>query len=147
MRPSSRRPVDARVALVVAVTVVAEVGDFRRFANPGSYGLSRPGAERALVRELGSTWRLSPSRQRLARRVLIEGAWTYRMSARVSRKFTTPRGAACGGARHRLESAAPLCARYRRMARPASRKSWSRRIAASGWLHMGDCPLAQPALV
>jgi len=61
------------VALVVAVTVVAEVGDFRRFANA-----------RQLMAYLG----LVPSEHSsgtsirrgginaLARRVLIEGAWT-----------------------------------------------------------------------
>ena len=43
------------VALVVAVTVVAEVGDFRRFSqcSPAD-GLSRPGAERTLVRKHAS---------------------------------------------------------------------------------------------
>jgi transposase len=86
------------VALVVAVTVVAEVGDFRRFANA-----------RQLMAYLG----LVPS----ARRVLIERAWTYRMPARVSRKL-----------HDRDEKPSPairdiawkgqirLCSRYRRLA-------------------------------
>lgn len=76
------------VGFIVAVTVVAEVGDFSRFSNP-----------RQLMAYLG----LVPSEQSsgttvrrggitkagsgLARRALIEGAWSYRMQARVSRKL------------------------------------------------------------
>ena len=76
------------VALINAVTIVAEVGDFSRFGNP-----------RQLMAYLG----LVPSEQSSggavrrggitkagnvqARRALIEGAWTYRMQARVSRKL------------------------------------------------------------
>src|SRR5207302_7316013 len=76
------------VALVVAVTVVAEVGDFRRFVNPRQLmaylGLvpSEPSSGSS-VRRGGIT----KAGNALARRVLIEGAWTYRMSARVSRKL------------------------------------------------------------
>ena len=76
------------VALVVAVTVVAEVGDFRRFANPRQLmaylGLvpsehsSGGSIRRGAITKAGNV---------LARRVLIEGAWTYRMPARVSRKL------------------------------------------------------------
>ena len=65
------------VALVVAVTVVAEVGDFRRFANA-----------RQLVAYLGlvpsehssgtsiSRGGITKAGNALARRVLIEEAWT-----------------------------------------------------------------------
>ena len=61
----------------------------------------------------------------LARRVLIEGAWTYRMQARVSRKL-----------HDRLEglpqmvrdiawkAQVRLCARYRRLAATAHLPSW-----------------------
>jgi len=76
------------VALINAVTVVAEVGDFARFGNP-----------RQLMAYLGlvPSEHSSGSRVRRggitkagnvqARRALIEGAWTYRMQARVSRKL------------------------------------------------------------
>jgi transposase len=106
------------VALVVAVTVVAEVGDFRRFANPRQLmaylGLvpsehsSGTSIHRGGITKAGNA---------LARRVLIEGAWTYRMPARVSRKL-----------HDRIEGLSPtvrdiawkgqtrLCARYRRLA-------------------------------
>jgi transposase len=92
--PRSMAPVVAAlqsmrgVALIVAVTVVAEVGDFRRFANPRQLmaylGLvpSEHSSGRS-VRRGGIT----KAGNALARRVLIEGAWTYRMSARVSRKL------------------------------------------------------------
>ena len=104
------------VALVVAVTVVAEVGDFHRFPNPRELmaylGLvpsehsSGKSIRRGAITKAGNA---------LARRVLIEGAWTYRKPARVSRKLL-PRGAAGGGTRRRLEGAVRLCARYRRLA-------------------------------
>jgi transposase len=106
------------VALVVAVTVVAEVGDFRRFANarqlmaylglvPSEHS-SGSSIRRAGITKAGNS---------LARRVLIEGAWTYRMPARVSRKIhdrleplsTTIRDLA-------WKAQLRLCARYRRLA-------------------------------
>ncbi len=73
------------VALLAAVTLVAEIGDFRRFANP-----------RQLMAYLGlvpseyssgkrvARGRLTKAGNSHARRVLVEGAWTYRMPARVS---------------------------------------------------------------
>ena len=97
------------VALIVAVTVAAEVGDFRRFANPRQLM-----AYLGLVpseHSSGSTVRrggITKAGNALARRVLIEGAWTYRMPARVSRKLhdrLEPLPA--GDPRHRLEGAAP----------------------------------------
>jgi transposase len=76
------------VALIVAVTVVAEVGDFRRFANA-----RQPMAYLGLVpseHSSGSSTRrggITKAGNVLARRMLIEGAWTYRMPARISRKL------------------------------------------------------------
>ena len=76
------------VAFIVAVTVVAEVGDFQRFDNPRQLmayiGLtpsehsSGNSVRRGGITKAGSG---------LARRALIEGAWSYRMQARVSRKL------------------------------------------------------------
>jgi transposase len=93
------------VALVVAITVVAEVGDFRHFGNP-----------RQLMAYLGLVPSEHSSGNTLARRVLIEGAWTYRMSARVGRKLhdrleplpTAVRDIA-------WKAQLRLCARYRRL--------------------------------
>ena len=76
------------VGQIVAVTVTAEVGDFSRFANPRQLM-----AYLGLVpseRSSGGTVRrggITKAGNALARRVLIEGAWTYRMQARVSRKL------------------------------------------------------------
>ncbi|TGD41193.1 IS110 family transposase, partial [Pseudotabrizicola sediminis] len=76
------------VAFIVAVTVVAEVGDFQRFDNP-----------RQLMAYLGLTpsehssgnavrrGGITKAGSGLARRALIEGAWSYRMQARVSPKL------------------------------------------------------------
>jgi transposase len=76
------------VAFIVAVTVVAEVGDFSRFNNPRQLmaylGLvPSEHSSGATVRRGGIT----KAGNALARRALIEGAWTYRMQARVSRKL------------------------------------------------------------
>ena len=74
------------ISPLAAVTLVAEVGDFRRFANP-----------RQLMAYVGLVPSESSSGGRMrrggitkasnhhARRVLIEGAWTYRFAARLSR--------------------------------------------------------------
>jgi len=76
------------VGLIVAVTMAAEVGDFARFASPRQLmaylGLvpsehsSGTSVRRGGITKAGNS---------LARRALIEGAWTYRMPARVSRKL------------------------------------------------------------
>lgn len=106
------------VAFIVAVTVVAEVGDFTRFSNPRQLmaflGLvPSEHSSGTTVRRGGIT----KAGNALARRVLIEGAWTYRMQARVSRKL-----------HDRLENLPKairdiawkaqvrLCARFRRLA-------------------------------
>jgi transposase len=106
------------VGLIVAVTVVAEVGDFSRFANPRQLMayLGLVPSERssgASVRRGGIT----KAGNAHARRVLIEGAWTYRMQARVSRKLLDrleglpqPIRAVAWKAQLRL------CNRYRRLA-------------------------------
>lgn len=106
------------VGLIVAVTVVAEVGDFSRFANPRQLmaylGLvpsehsSGQSVRRGGITKAGSA---------LARRVLIEGAWTYRMQARVSRKLLDriehlPKEIRDIAWRAQLR----LCNRYRRLA-------------------------------
>lgn len=76
------------VGFIVAVTVVAEVGDFERFDNPRQLmaylGLTpSEHSSGASVRRGGITKAGSV----LARRALVEGAWSYRMQARVSPKL------------------------------------------------------------
>src|SRR3954464_12127649 len=74
------------VALLTAVTFVAEIGDVRRFESPrqlmaylGLVPCESSTGER--VRR-GSITKAGNTR---VRRVLIEGAWTYRFPARMSR--------------------------------------------------------------
>ena len=105
------------VSFVVAATFAAEVGDVRRFDNPRQLmaflGLV-PGE-----RSTGETVHrggLTLAGNRRARRVLVEGAWTYRYPARVSETL-----------RIRIEdlpkavrdiawkAQVRLCARYRRL--------------------------------
>jgi transposase len=102
------------IALVVAVTVVAEVGDFRRFANARQLmaylGLvPSEHSSGASVRRGGIT----KAGNVLARRVLIEGAWTPAFAGAGSTacrhvsaaSFMPQREAAAGDPGHRLESA------------------------------------------
>jgi transposase len=105
------------VSLVAASALVAEVGDMGRFANP-----------RQLMAYLGlvPSERSSGSKHRrgaitkagspLARRMLVEGAWTYRLPARISAQM---RSRLAGLPREVRETAwkaqLRLCARYRRL--------------------------------
>ena len=115
MAPVSMAPVVAAfqglrgVSQLAAVTACAEVGDFRRFDNP-----------RQLMAYLGlvPSEHSSGSRQRRGaitkagnsrlRRILVEGAWSYRLPARVATakraKLEPLEGAVPG---HRLEGPAP----------------------------------------
>jgi hypothetical protein len=69
---------------IVAATFVAEIGDVRRFDNPRQL-MSFLGLVPS-ERSTGETVRagLTLAGNRRARRVLVEGAWTYRYPARVS---------------------------------------------------------------
>ena len=74
------------IALINAVVLVAEVGDFTRFSNPRQlmayFGLV-PGE-----RSSGETVRrggITKTGNAHVRRALIEGAWAYRMRARIGR--------------------------------------------------------------
>ena len=74
------------IALINAVVLVAEVGDFTRFSNPRQlmayFGLI-PGEQSS-----GETvWRggITKTGNTHARRALVEGAWAYRMRPRIGR--------------------------------------------------------------
>jgi transposase len=105
------------VAFVAAVTVVSEVGDFRRFINPRQL-MAYLGLVPSEHSSGGSVRRggITKAGNALARRVLIEGAWTYRMSARVSRKIhdrLEPLSAEIRDIAWKAQ--VRLCARYRRL--------------------------------
>jgi transposase len=124
------------VALVVAVTVVAEIGDFQRFANARQLMAAYLGLVPS-EHSSGSSVRrggITKAGNVLARRVLIEGAWTYRMPARVSRKLhdrtrncrrssaTSPGRPSCGSARA-IAGSLP----------PGRRRLWSPRQLPARW--------------
>ena len=73
------------ISWLSAVTLVAEIGDFTRFDNPRQLmaflGLVPSEASSGGRVRRGA---ITKAGNRHARRVLIEGAWTYRMRARLS---------------------------------------------------------------
>lgn len=74
------------IDLVAATTLVAELGDLRRFARPrelmGYVGLVPSEHSSGTKRRLGAITKTGNSH---ARRVLVEAAWNYRFPARISR--------------------------------------------------------------
>ena len=73
------------IAFLSAVVLVAEIGDFRRFANPRQLmawlGLVPSEHSSGAKVERGGITKAGNGR---ARRVLVEGAWSYRFPARVT---------------------------------------------------------------
>jgi transposase len=105
------------VSLVVASALVAEVGDMRRFDSPRQLmaylGLVPSEHSSGSKRRQGA---ITKAGSPLARRMLVEGAWTYRLPARVSAQMR-PRLA--GLPREVRDTAwkaqLRLCGRYRRL--------------------------------
>lgn len=104
------------VSLVVAATVVAEVGDLSRFHNPKELmaylGLvpsehsSGASVRRGHITKTGNGH---------ARRVLVEAAWAYRLRARVTRSLLKRQEGLPEDIRQLAWKAQlRLCARYRR---------------------------------
>ena len=75
------------MALIAAATLVAELGDITRFANPRQLmaylGLVPSEHSSGATRRQGGITKAGNS---AARRMLIEAAWSYRFPARVSRE-------------------------------------------------------------
>jgi transposase len=105
------------IALINAVVLVAEVGDFTRFTNPRQlmayFGLvpgeqsSGQSVRRGGITKTGNTH---------ARRALVEGAWAYRMKARVGRHKVDRIEALPKAVRDLAWKAqVRLCARYRKL--------------------------------
>jgi transposase len=105
------------VSLIVAVTVVAEVGDLSRFNNPKELmaylGLvpsehsSGAAVRRGHITKTGNGH---------ARRVLVEAAWAYRLRARVTRPLLQRQEGLPESIRQLAWKAQlRLCARYRRL--------------------------------
>jgi transposase len=90
------------MALVVAATLIAELGDITRFANP-----------RQLMSYLG----LVPSEHSSGGTRLIEAAWSYRFPARISREMLLRQEELPKAIRDTAWKAQErLCRRYRKLA-------------------------------
>jgi len=76
------------LALVAAATLVAELGDITRFANPRQFmaylGLVPSEHSSGSTRRQGG---ITKAGNGAARRMLIEAAWSYRFPARISREL------------------------------------------------------------
>jgi len=128
------------VSFLVAVTFVAEVGDVRRFATPQQLM-----AFLGLVpseRTTGDTVRrgsITKTGNHRARRVLIEGAWTYRFSARVGETLRARLKDLPLNIRNiAWKAQVRLCARYRRLIAngkktPVATTAIARELAAFLW--------------
>jgi transposase len=107
------------MALVNAATLIAELGDLSRFANPRQLmaylGLvPSEYSSGASVRRGGIT----KAGNRAARRLLIEAAWSYRFPARLSRELLLRQERQPKPIRDiAWKGQLRLCARYRRLAR------------------------------
>jgi transposase len=107
------------MALVNAATVIAELGDLSRFANPRQLmaylGLvPSEHSSGTSVRRGGIT----KARNSAARRLLIEAAWSYRFPARVSRELLLRQENQPKPFREiAWKGQVRLCACYRRLAR------------------------------
>jgi transposase len=106
------------VSLIVAVTVLAELGDLSRFKKPSQLmaylGLipsehsSGPNIKKGGITKTGNGH---------ARKALVEAAWAYRMQARVSRLLLKrQQGVPQQICRTAWKAQLRLCARFRRLA-------------------------------
>ncbi len=107
------------MALVNAATLIAELGNLSRFANPRQLmaylGLvPSEHSSGASIRRGG----LTKAGNSAARRLLIEAAWSYRFPARVSRELRLRQEDQPKPIRDiAWKGQVRLCARYRRLAR------------------------------
>ena len=111
-----RHPIDARRG-AAAVTLVAEIGDFGRFTSPRQLTawLGLVPKEHSSGRKV-ARGNITKAGNTRARRVLVEGAWTYRLPARMGEDITRRNE----GLPETIRAAAwraqvRLCTRYRRL--------------------------------
>jgi len=107
------------IALVAAATLVAELGDITRFANPRQLmaylGLVPSEHSSGGTRRQGG---ITKAGNGAARRMLIEAAWSYRFPARISREQLLRQEGLAKPIRDTAWKAQErLCRRYRKLAR------------------------------
>jgi transposase len=133
------------VALLTAVTFVAEIGDVRRFENPRQLmaylGLVPSESSTGERVRRGSITKAGNAR---ARRVLIEGAWTYRFPARMSRLLQERQAGLPKSVREiAWKAQVRLCGRYRKLMAAGKRQTVvttaiAREMAAFLWAIGGE---------
>jgi transposase len=142
------------VAFLTAVTFVAEIGDVRRFDSPRQLM-----AYLGLVPSESSTGeqvhrgRITKAGNSRARRVLIEGAWTYRHPARMSRLLQERQADLPPAVREiAWKAQVRLCGRYRKLMARGKRQTVvttaiAREMAAFLWAigHEVEPTAAAPA--
>ena len=105
------------VDFIAAITIVAEIGDLRRFPHPrelmGYLGLEPSEFSSGDATHRGQLTKTGNGR---VRRILVEAAWNYRFPARIGETITPrleglPQGIVDIGWKAQLR----LCARYRRL--------------------------------
>jgi transposase len=106
------------MALVAAATLVAELGDITRFDNPRQLmaylGLVPSEHSSGRTRRQGG---ITKAGNGAARRMLIEAAWSYRFSARISREQLLRQEALAQPIRDiAWKAQVRLCRRYRKLA-------------------------------
>jgi transposase len=105
------------MALVVAATLIAELGDITRFTNPRQFmaylGLVPSEHSSGGARRRGGITKAGNS---AARRMLIEAAWSYRFPARISRELLLRQEGLPKAIRDAAWKAQErLCRRYRKL--------------------------------
>ena len=113
------------VAFLTAVTFLAEIGDVRRFDNPRQLMayLGLVPSERSTGERVRRGC-ITKAGNKRARRVLIEGAWTYRFPARVSRALQERLQGVPKSVREiAWKAQVRLCGRYRRLVAAGKRQT------------------------
>ena len=123
------------MALVAAATVIAELGDITRFANPRQlmayFGLVPSEHSSGPTRRQGG---ITKAGNGAARRMLIEAAWSYRFPARISREQLLRQEGLAKPIRDTAWKAQErLCRRYRRLAPAGKSPPWSRPRSLENW--------------
>jgi transposase len=135
------------MALVTAATVIAELGDITRFANPRQLmaylGLVPSEHSSGGTRRQGGVTKAGNG---TARRMLIEAAWSYRFPARISREQLLRQEGLPKSIRDTAWKAQErLCGRYRKLTRagkPATAviTAIARELAGFIWAIAGQVP-------
>ena len=136
------------IAMITAATIVAEIGDLGRFSTPRKLMayLGLVPAEHssgAKIRRRGIT-KAGASR---ARRLLVESAWTYAKSPRVSQEIQRRQeGVELDIVKIAWKAQLRLHDRYRRLAATGKPRTLSSpRSLASWWASSGPSASAYPA--